>query len=106
MAWLLQRTTAIYLAFLTGYLLLKFIFDAPADHAELVAWVAHPVVAMALMLGVPLGLIHAWVGIRNVLIDYVHPTRLRLGLMTGFVFIILASGLWFLKAIITAGLGR
>ncbi len=105
MAWLLQRTTAIYLSFLALYLLLKFIFDAPADHAELVTWVAHPLVAMALMLGVPLVLAHAWVGIRDVLIDYVRITNLRVGLMTWFVFIIVASGLWFVKAIITAGTG-
>jgi succinate dehydrogenase / fumarate reductase, membrane anchor subunit len=40
-----------------------------------------------------------------VLIDYVRPTNLRVGLMTWFVFIIVASGLWFVKAIITAGIG-
>lgn len=105
MAWLIQRATAVYLSLLSVYLLFKWLLDAPADHAALVAWVTSPMVAMALILFVPVVLAHAWVGIRDVLIDYVHVLGLRVGLMLLFGFVFLASGLWALKAIITAGLG-
>lgn len=105
MAWLIQRASAVYLAAISVYLILHFVFDAPGSHAELVAWVTHPVVAIALILLVPVVLAHAWVGIRDVLIDYVHILGLRVGLMLTFGFVFLASGLWTLKAIITAGLG-
>jgi succinate dehydrogenase / fumarate reductase, membrane anchor subunit len=105
MAWLVQRATAVYLALCALYLLLKFVFDAPADHAALVAWVGQPLVMLALMLAVPVVLAHAWVGTRDVLIDYVHVMGLRIGLMLLFGFLFIASGLWMLKALFTAGLG-
>lgn len=105
MAWLMQRATAVYLAFATSYLVVHFFFNAPASHADLVAWVTRPAVAVGLILCVPVLLAHAWVGVRDVLIDYVHVLGLRVGLMLVFGFVFLASGLWSLKAIITAGLG-
>lgn len=104
MAWLIQRTTAVYLALFLGYLLIHFVFNAPTDHAALLAWVNQPPVAIGLLLCVPLVLAHAWVGIRDVLIDYVHALGLRIGLMMLFGFVFIASGLWVFKAIVTAGL--
>jgi succinate dehydrogenase / fumarate reductase membrane anchor subunit len=104
MAWLVQRGTAVYLAFYSLYMLGHFVFNAPADHASLVAWVNRPLVAVTLMLAVVVVLAHAWVGIRDVLIDYVKVRGLRVGLMMCFIFVFIASGLWTLKAIITAGL--
>jgi succinate dehydrogenase / fumarate reductase, membrane anchor subunit len=103
-AWLIQRATAVYLALFLAYLLIHFVFNAPADHTALAAWVAHPVVAIGLLLFVPLLLAHAWVGIRDVLIDYVHSLGARLGLLTLFAFVLIASGLWAFQAIITAGI--
>lgn len=105
MAWLMQRATAVYLALFSTYLVLHWMLDAPTSHAELVSWVTHPAVAMSLVLFVPVVLAHAWVGTRDVLIDYVHVLGLRVGLMLVFGFVFLASGLWALKAIITAGIG-
>lgn len=104
MAWLTQRATAVYLAFFLSYLLLHFVFDAPADHAALRAWVNRPPVAIGLLLCVPLLLAHAWVGIRDTLLDYVSALGLRIGLMTLFSFVFIASGLWFFKAIVSAGI--
>jgi succinate dehydrogenase / fumarate reductase membrane anchor subunit len=103
-AWLIQRATAVYLALFLAYLLIHFTLEPPADHPALLAWVNQPVVSGALLLFVPVLLAHAWVGIRDVLIDYVHSLGLRLGLLSLVAFVLLASGLWALKAIISAGL--
>ena len=104
MAWLVQRVTALYLAIFLLYLLLHFVFAPPADHAALHAWVASPLVALGLILSIPLLLAHAWVGIRDVLMDYVHPLGLRLVLMALFALCFIASGLWAFKAIVGAGI--
>jgi len=104
MAWLIQRASAIYLALLMTYLLIHFTFYAPADHAALVTWITQPLVNGGLLLGIPLLLIHAWVGIRDVLIDYVHQLALRLSVLMLFAFLFIATGLWLFKAIITAGI--
>jgi succinate dehydrogenase / fumarate reductase membrane anchor subunit len=105
MAWIIQRATAIYLGLFLGYLLIHFTLAPPADHAALRAWVTQPLVSAGLLLFLPVLLAHAWVGIRDVLIDYVHTLGARVALLTLFAFAFLASGLWALKAIIAAGLG-
>jgi succinate dehydrogenase / fumarate reductase membrane anchor subunit len=104
MAWVIQRATSVYMAIFLTYLLIHFVFNGPADHTALVAWVNHPVVALGLVLFVPLLLAHAWVGIRDVLIDYVHLLGLRIALLSLVAFLFIASGLWAFKAIITASL--
>ncbi|MBK1644415.1 succinate dehydrogenase, hydrophobic membrane anchor protein [Thiocapsa imhoffii] len=104
MAWVIQRATSLYLALFLSYLLIHFTLQAPSDHAALVAWATHPLVALGLVLFVPVLLAHAWIGIRDVLIDYVHSLGPRIGLLTLFAFVFIASGLWAYKAIVTAGL--
>lgn len=99
-AWLIQRLSAIYLALFGLYLLLRFVLAPPADHAALAAWVASPWVALGLLVFVPALLAHAWVGIRDVLIDYVKPTGLRVAALSLFGLLFLASGLWALQALI------
>ncbi|MGB5735857.1 MAG: succinate dehydrogenase, hydrophobic membrane anchor protein [Thiohalocapsa sp.] len=101
-AWVVQRATAIYLALFGVYLLLRFALDAPADHAALVAWATTPWIAIGLLLFVPVMLAHAWVGMRDVFMDYVKPIGLRVTVLTVTAFVFLASGLWAMQAIIVA----
>lgn len=102
LAWLTQRVTAIYLALFVSYLFIKFAFDAPPDYESLRLWVSEPLVTAALLLFFPIVLAHAWVGIRDVFLDYVHNVALRVILLALVVFMFLASGLWGFKAIVIA----
>lgn len=104
MAWIIQRATAVYLALFVLYLVIHFTLNAPADYSALHAWVTRPLVAGGLLLFIPVLLAHAWVGIRDILIDYVHHLGARITLLSLFAFVLLASGLWALKAIIGAGI--
>jgi succinate dehydrogenase / fumarate reductase membrane anchor subunit len=99
-AWYLQRVTSVYVALFGGYVLLTFLLAPPADHAALAAWVSSPWVALGLLLLIPLLLLHAWVGIRDVFMDYMKPITLRATAMTVVGFVFLASGLWAAQAII------
>jgi succinate dehydrogenase / fumarate reductase flavoprotein subunit len=71
-AWVLQRATAVYLALFATYLIFKFGFAVPADHAALVDWASTPWVALGLLVFVPVTLSHAWVGFRDLFMDYVR----------------------------------
>ncbi len=104
-AWIVQRVSAVYLGLFLVYLLGHFTLSPPADHEALRAWVAGPLVALGLLVFVPVLLAHAWIGIRDVLIDYVHPLGARVLLLSLFAFVFLASGLWALRAILGAGPG-
>ena len=103
-AWLVQRVTAVYLAVFLTYLVLHLVLNPPVDHAQWSAWVARPWVSLGFLVCIPLLLAHAWVGIRDVLMDYVKPLGARIGAMVFFATIFLASGLWALQAIYSAGL--
>lgn len=50
---------------------------AKSDHATAAAWLASPVPALLVILFVLAALMHALIGLRSVLLDYVH-TRARL----------------------------
>jgi len=104
-AWLIQRLSAVYLGLFGVYLLLFFAFAPPRDHAQLAAWASSPWVALGLLVFIPLLLAHAWVGIRDVLIDYIKPIGLRVGLLSLLALIFLASGLWALQALILVQIG-
>jgi succinate dehydrogenase / fumarate reductase membrane anchor subunit len=102
-AWLVQRVTAVYLALFLTYLVLHLALTPPTDYAAWSAWVGRPWVSVGLLLFVPLLLAHAWVGIRDVLMDYVKPLGARIAAMVLFALVFLASGLWALEAIYRVG---
>lgn len=93
-AWVVQRLTAIYLGLFLVFLLAKFIFDPPLHHAEWRGWLADPAVSIASLLFIITLLLHAWVGVRDILMDYVKPILLRAGMMSLVILTLLACGLW------------
>ena len=78
--WLLQRLTAVVMALYTvlfgGWLLL----GPPPDHAGWKALFSGTFVRLATMFFVAALLYHAWVGMRDIVMDYVKPTGMRLAL--------------------------
>jgi succinate dehydrogenase / fumarate reductase membrane anchor subunit len=102
-AWLVQRVTAVYLALFLTYLVLHLVVHPPGDYAAWAAWVERPGVSLGLLLFVPLLLAHAWVGTRDVLMDYVKPLGARIGAMVFIALVFLASGLWALQALFSLG---
>jgi succinate dehydrogenase membrane anchor subunit len=101
-AWILQRISAVYLGVCTPVLLWRFLIAPPGDYLTWRAWVALPWVSTGLLLYVSALIVHSWVGIRDVLIDYVHPLAIRITLLTLFGLMLLGSALWALQAIFLA----
>ncbi len=101
-AWLLQRFSAVYLALYLLIMPLLMLLRGLPDYAAWRGWFgqALPGVASAIFV-IAVGL-HAWVGIRDVLIDYVHAVWLRLLLLAGCALVLLASVLWVLRALMLA----
>ena len=93
-AWVVQRATAIYLGVFFVYLIGHWLVAPPADYAAWRAWVGHPVMNVAAVLFVLALLLHAWVGMRDILIDYLHPTALRVGLLGVIGLGLIACALW------------
>jgi len=98
--WMLQRITAVYLAGYFIFLISWFIISPPREHADWLAWVSSPLNGVGLLLFIAALLQHAWVGIRDVLIDYVQIFSLRLILLSLFGFGLTACGLWAMRIIL------
>ena len=75
--WRLQRRTALALIPLGLYFAASMLRLATSDQTTAAAWLASPVPALLTILFVLALLGHAVVGMRSVLVDYVH-TRARL----------------------------
>ena len=76
--WRLQRLTAIAQIPLGLYFAASMLRLANSDHVTAATWLASPVPALLVILFVLAGLAHAFVGLRSVLVDYVHT---RAGLL-------------------------
>ncbi len=99
-AWVLQRATAIYIGLFACYLLLALLFAAPENYAQWRDWFADPVMGIATLVFIVSILLHAWVGVRDVLIDYIKPTALRVGLLSLVALGLVACGLWASQSLI------
>ena len=102
-AWLLQRISAVYLAVFLVYFLASLLICAPKSYDDWHSWMTSGAMSLAVTLFFMALLIHAWVGIRDVLIDYIKPFSLRLTML-----ILLASGLvvmalWVIRVLLTGG---
>jgi succinate dehydrogenase / fumarate reductase membrane anchor subunit len=102
-AWMLQRLSALYLAAYTIFLLLHFARRTPTDYLTWQSWVASPAVGISAALFFAALLLHAWIGLRDILMDYVHALALRLGLTALLLLGLIACGLWVLRILWQAG---
>lgn len=101
-AWVLQRITGAYIALFVLYLAGVFLFAAPADGTAWRAWVGSPWVSITGMLFFLAVLLHAWVGVRDILIDYVWHTGARVALLALVALVLVGSGLWAAQVLILA----
>lgn len=98
--WVLQRLTAVYLALFLLYLLAHLTLAAPATVQAWRAWVGRPLVNGAWAVFFASLLMHAWVGVRDVIMDYVRPTGLRLVVLFSLGLYLVALGYWVLVVLL------
>jgi succinate dehydrogenase / fumarate reductase, membrane anchor subunit len=92
--WLLQRLTAVVMALFTIAMFARLIVDAPHTFGDWKAIFAGTLMRLATMLFVASLLYHAWVGMRDILMDYIHATGLRLALQSGVALVLLFYLVW------------
>lgn len=92
--WLLQRLTAVYmLLYAVGFGFYIYQHDV-VDYNSWRALFTHPVANLATGLFFFAVLYHAWVGVRDILIDYVHNTAMRFILWVVITMGLILLGLW------------
>lgn len=93
-AFLLQRLTALVMLAYLAAGALWLAFGPSVTFAQWQSWSAKPLAASALLALALALLAHAWVGIRDVVLDYVHPLRLRLAVLSGVAAGLAMLAIW------------
>lgn len=93
-AWLVQRVTAIYLGVYLLYLLWHFLVFPPASFAEWHMWVTSPLVSTSLLLFLLALLLHTWVGLRDIVVDYIPIFAIRISVLALIALGLVSCGLW------------
>lgn len=92
-AWLLQRLSAVYMIAFVVFVTAHFAADPPRSYETWRAWVMHPGMNAATLVFFIALLLHAWVGIRDVVMDYLHPASARIPVLALVGFGLLAMGI-------------
>jgi succinate dehydrogenase / fumarate reductase, membrane anchor subunit len=98
--WLLQRLTAVVMAGYTVFVVLALILHRPTHYAAWKATFSEMWFQVGTMVFVLALVYHAWVGMRDILMDYLRSTGLRLtaqfavGMLLAFYLVWTAGILW------------
>ncbi|MDH5184018.1 MAG: succinate dehydrogenase, hydrophobic membrane anchor protein [Gammaproteobacteria bacterium] len=99
-SWLIQRISAIFIVLYLIYLFISISSFAQMDFSTWHGWVALTTNKILLVLFFLSLLLHAWVGIRDVVLDYVHGFTIRFVALTVIIGSMLAMAIWLLLIII------
>jgi len=92
--WIVQRASALYLVI---YLLVFAALLLAGGDLDYLAWrdlFAPLAMKVATLLFAAALLAHAWIGLREIFIDYVHPMAVRLPLLFAFGALYLGCLVW------------
>ncbi|MFA9461736.1 succinate dehydrogenase, hydrophobic membrane anchor protein [Thiohalorhabdus methylotrophus] len=93
-AWWWQRVTAVYLA---GFLVVGLVWlgvAPPESYQQWRSWLANPGLKVALMLFVVTVAVHAYVGLRDVFMDYVPRGPVRIAVFVLWTAAVAAFIAW------------
>ena len=97
MDWLIQRLTAVIMAVYTLLMLGIALWNGGIDHALWTELFAHAGFRLASFLFMVALLYHAWIGMRDILMDYIKPVGVRLALEAVTVVVLVGYLGWTLQ---------
>ena len=103
--WLVQRATALLLALAVPVLLVYLLAALPLDFAGWQGLFAPLWSRVLLMLSAIALAMHAWVGMHDIFMDYIHPVGMRLALTLAVVVILASSVVWLAAVLFGASTG-
>ena len=98
--WVIQRVSAVYIALFIFYLLFSGLTADNIGFDAWRGWLFQPLNAVCMALFVLATLFHAWIGMRDVVLDYVSDIMLRILVLALIMSALLGSGLWAFRALL------
>ncbi len=101
-AWLVQRFTAVFLLLFILFILGRLIFDRPQTYDAWRNWFTSGGMRIAFLVFFASLLLHAWVGLRDVTLDYVKPFAARTMLLALLALALAVLGAWVVQIMMRA----
>ena len=99
-AWLIQRFSGIYIGLFVVVVTLLVLAGGELSAARWQGLFVSPLMQAAAAVFIVALLFHAWIGLRDVVLDYIHPIAIKIPVLLLILAMLLASGYWFLRALI------
>ncbi|OGI41781.1 MAG: succinate dehydrogenase, hydrophobic membrane anchor protein [Candidatus Muproteobacteria bacterium RBG_16_64_11] len=98
--WLAQRISALYLGGFSLFATLRLLLDPIADYPGWRGWLGGGAMRVALAIFLLAVIVHGWLGLRSVWMDYLHSDGCRFlaSVVTGLVLLTLA--LWSVQIVL------
>jgi succinate dehydrogenase / fumarate reductase membrane anchor subunit len=93
-SWAVQRITATIVVVYLVYLAIVLAMQPPLDFITWRSVFTHTWMRVPTFVCLLAVYMHAWVGMRDILMDYVKPTRLRLALLVLVMVALVAYAAW------------
>jgi succinate dehydrogenase / fumarate reductase membrane anchor subunit len=92
--WLVQRFTGLVMAVYTLVIAGCFLWQSPRSYADLKSMFGAGFLRLATLLFFAALVYHAWVGMRDILMDYVKATGLRLAMEAAVAGVLIGYLVW------------
>ncbi len=92
--WLVQRVTAVVMAVYTIVLLLALLFTPELNYGTWAGLFASSWMKVLTLLALIALVWHVWVGVRDIYMDYVKPTAVRLFLQVATIVALVGYACW------------
>ena len=96
-AWLVQRVSAVFMLSFIVFVFSHFSFEPPHSYSAWRGWALSPSVGIATAVFFAALLAHAWVGLRDVTLDYVAPGLARIATLALIAVLLVAIGAWVIR---------
>jgi succinate dehydrogenase / fumarate reductase, membrane anchor subunit len=103
-AWLFQRLSAAFMALYMVYFLGIIFTTQEMNYQRWLEWFSHPIMNTATGLFFLHLIVHAWVGMRDVALDYISNDILRLITLACISFFLITSCLGMLRILFSLSL--
>ena len=100
-----QRVTSVALLFLTVAFVVILLSLLGRNHAAVVQILGSPLVAIMMLLFIGAGIYHMWIGMQEIVIDYVHEDKLKLLTLMANTFFCVVIGIACVYALLKLSFG-
>ena len=97
---MIQRVSAVYIVFFILYISLGFFTADVISYQSWKNWLYDPFNTTVVGIFVMALLFHSWIGMRDVILDYVHNIMLRIFILGVLLGILIGSALWVFRILL------